>query len=127
GGRRPGARGAAPATAWGGDGRRFGGAEPVLACPPSAGYRLRKFVRRYRGPVVAAGAILLCLLLGIIGTAAGWVWAVDERDKKAAALVAESNAHEAKKQARDKAMAALLDMTDNLVENQLLRDAQLTE
>src|SRR5881227_4242220 len=25
--------------------------EPVLACPPSAWYRLRKFLRRYKGPV----------------------------------------------------------------------------
>src|SRR5947208_5338348 len=27
--------------------------EPVLACPPSAMYRLRKLVRRHKGPVLA--------------------------------------------------------------------------
>src|SRR5262249_19623707 len=36
------------------DVQRYLADEPVLACPPSAGYRLRKFVRRNRGPVVAA-------------------------------------------------------------------------
>jgi len=35
------------------DVQRYLADEPVLACPPSAGYRLRKFVRRNRGPVVA--------------------------------------------------------------------------
>src|SRR5262249_46668277 len=42
--------------------------EPVEACPPSPGYRLRKFLRRYKGPVVAAGGILVALVLGLIGT-----------------------------------------------------------
>jgi len=42
--------------------------EPVQACPPSAGYRLRKFVRRQKGPVVAAALVFLALVGGIIGT-----------------------------------------------------------
>src|SRR5205085_5686984 len=68
--------------------------EPVLACPPSAGYRLRKFVRRHRGPVAAASVIVLCLVAGIIGTSAALVWAVRERDDKGAALIAETDARE---------------------------------
>ena len=32
--------------------------EPVQACPPSARYRLRKFVRRHRGPVLAVALVL---------------------------------------------------------------------
>jgi WD40 repeat protein len=36
--------------------------EPVLACPPSAGYRLRKFVRRHRGSVFAAATLLTVLV-----------------------------------------------------------------
>ncbi len=43
--------------------------EPVLAGPPSAAYRIRKFVRRNRGPVLAAGLVTLALLVGLIGTA----------------------------------------------------------
>jgi WD40 repeat protein/serine/threonine protein kinase len=42
--------------------------EPVEACPPSPGYRLRKLLRRYRGPVAAAGGILAALVLGLVGT-----------------------------------------------------------
>ena len=36
------------------DVQRYLADEPVQACPPSAGYRLRKFVRRNKGPVLAA-------------------------------------------------------------------------
>src|SRR5262249_37829420 len=36
--------------------------EPVKACPPSAGYRFRKFVRRNWGPVLAAGLVFLALV-----------------------------------------------------------------
>jgi serine/threonine protein kinase/tetratricopeptide (TPR) repeat protein len=39
--------------------------EPVEACPPSAAYRLRKFVRRHRGPVLAAATIILLLVAGV--------------------------------------------------------------
>src|SRR5216117_258318 len=31
--------------------------EPVLAGPPSTGYRLRKFVRRHKGPALAAAVV----------------------------------------------------------------------
>ncbi len=42
--------------------------QPVLAGPPSAAYRLRKFIRRHRGAVAAAALILLALIVGIAGT-----------------------------------------------------------
>ena len=45
--------------------------EPVSAGPPTATYRLRKFVRRHRGQVVAASLVLLALVAGIVGTTAG--------------------------------------------------------
>jgi serine/threonine protein kinase len=38
--------------------------EPVEACPPSAGYRARKFLRRYKGPMLAVGAMLLAVVVG---------------------------------------------------------------
>ncbi len=47
--------------------------EPVQAHPPSVGYRLRKFVRKHRGPVIAAGLVLATLLAGIAGTTVGLV------------------------------------------------------
>jgi len=38
--------------------------DPVLACPPSAGYRLRKFARKYRKLLRIAGVFLVLLVLG---------------------------------------------------------------
>ena len=47
--------------------------EPVLAAPPSRAYRLRKFVRKHRGAVIAASLVLLALLAGIAGTTWGLI------------------------------------------------------
>jgi serine/threonine protein kinase/tetratricopeptide (TPR) repeat protein len=116
------------------DVQRYLADEAVQACPPSARYRFRKFVRRNKASVVAGSAILFCLVVGIMGTSAGLVWAVRERDDKAKALIAETKEREAKekaldaeKQARDRAMAALRTLTDEIVENQMARGTKLTE
>src|SRR5262245_65266396 len=45
--------------------------EPVEACPPSAGYRFRKFARRNKAAVLTATAILVVLVAGIAGTMFG--------------------------------------------------------
>src|SRR5262249_36902036 len=50
--------------------------EPVLAGPPSAWYRLRKFVRRNKGAMLAATGIVLVLLAGIVATSAALIWAL---------------------------------------------------
>ncbi len=42
--------------------------EPVLAGPPSARYRLRKFVQRHRAQAISALLLLASLLAGIAGT-----------------------------------------------------------
>jgi hypothetical protein len=57
--------------------------EPVAAGPPGAGYRLRKFVRRHRGPVLAAALVLLALLVGVGGTTWGLVRAEQARQAEA--------------------------------------------
>ncbi len=44
--------------------------EPVRAAPPSRLYRLRKFVRKHRGAVVAVSLVLLALLGGLGAVAA---------------------------------------------------------
>src|SRR5262249_32145674 len=49
--------------------QRYLADEVVEARPPSAGYRLRKFVRRHKGPVLAASLVLVALLAGLAGTA----------------------------------------------------------
>src|SRR5262249_11693959 len=44
--------------------------EPVFAAPPSAGYRLQKFVRRHQIVTTAIALVVLALLLGV--TMATW-------------------------------------------------------
>lgn len=51
---------------------RFLADEPVSAGPPSRTYRLRKFARRNKGPVLAASLLVLALTGGFAGTAWGW-------------------------------------------------------
>jgi serine/threonine protein kinase/tetratricopeptide (TPR) repeat protein len=61
--------------------KRYLAGEAVLAAPPSSAYRFRKFVRRHRGPVIAAGGVAAALVLGLAGT----IWqagvASHQRDK----------------------------------------------
>ncbi len=47
---------------------RFLKDEPVLASPPSSGYRIRKFITRHKAPVAAAAAVLLASIAGIVAT-----------------------------------------------------------
>src|SRR5438067_3333611 len=42
--------------------------QPVHACPPSAAYRLKKVLRRYRGPVLGAAVVLLALAAGVVAS-----------------------------------------------------------
>ena len=51
------------------DVRRYLADEQVQACPPSAGYRLRKFVRRNRMVMTSAALLVTVLLLGTVVSA----------------------------------------------------------
>ncbi|MFL5341108.1 MAG: protein kinase domain-containing protein [Gemmataceae bacterium] len=64
------------------DVQRYLADEPVLACPPSAGYRLRKFLRKNKRPVLAGSLVLLALIGGIIGTSWQAARATRERNQK---------------------------------------------
>ena len=95
------------------DVQRYLADEPVQACPPSAGYRLRKFVRRNKGPVLAASLVVLALVGGIIGTTWGLIRATDARavavneaKQKEAALAA---ARQSERDATDQLFLALLE------------------
>jgi eukaryotic-like serine/threonine-protein kinase len=55
--------------------------EAVLACPPSAAYRFRKFARRNRAVIGTAATIALVLIAGIIGTTWQAIEAGYERDR----------------------------------------------
>jgi serine/threonine protein kinase len=85
------------------DVRRYLSDEPVQACPPSAGYRLRKFARRNKGWIAAASAAALVLALAVVGLAVsnrliGW-----ERDEKVEAL---GKVEEERQTAKDEAAIA---------------------
>src|SRR5262249_5756060 len=64
--------------------------EPVLAGPPGAGYRVQKFLRRNRGPVLAAGLVLLALVAGVAAS----TWQALRATQAEADAVAESDQKE---------------------------------
>jgi serine/threonine protein kinase/tetratricopeptide (TPR) repeat protein len=101
------------------DVQRYLREEPVLACPPSAGYRLRKFARRNRRALIVVTAFVVLLLIAIV-TLAYAVVAIDrERQQKVAALEAEGKR---RKQTR----AALDAMTSQIIEDRLAKQPVLS-
>jgi serine/threonine protein kinase/Flp pilus assembly protein TadD len=59
------------AGAFAADVQRYLADEPVLACPPSPWYRLRKHARRHKGAVAVGGLVLFFFVL--LGGGVGWV------------------------------------------------------
>jgi serine/threonine-protein kinase len=86
--------------------------EPVQACPPSVGYRLRKFARRNRRALTAALAFVLLLVTAVVALTVALVAANRERLDKEAALEAEGK-H------RRKVQAALDVMSSQIIEDWL--------
>jgi serine/threonine protein kinase len=66
------------------DVRRYLANEPLLAAPPNSLYRVRKFARRRRGPLAAALALIVVLMLGLGGTVFGLIRA--QRDRRRAEI-----------------------------------------
>jgi tetratricopeptide (TPR) repeat protein/tRNA A-37 threonylcarbamoyl transferase component Bud32 len=83
--------------------------EPVSARPAGRGYRLRKFVRRNRLGVMAASAVVVALVGGIIGTSWGMVRATRAQAATLAEALRRSRAEAATKLERDKAVDAEAD------------------
>ncbi|MCI0639295.1 MAG: tetratricopeptide repeat protein, partial [Gemmataceae bacterium] len=93
------------ANALGLDIQRYLNDEPVLAGPPAAGYRLRKFVRRHRGAVLSAALVLFALLAGLAGTTWGLVRAEQAWQETEAARLSEAGArHREAKRAESEAI-----------------------
>jgi serine/threonine protein kinase/tetratricopeptide (TPR) repeat protein len=67
------------------DVQRYLGGEPVVAAPPGAAYRLRKFARRHRGGVLAAAAVAAALVVGAVAFAWQANVARGQRDRAMAA------------------------------------------
>jgi eukaryotic-like serine/threonine-protein kinase len=71
------------------DVQRYLAGEPVLAAPPSARYRLRKFARKHRAGLSTAAAIILLLVAGV--ALSTWQ-ALRATEAEAAARLAEQDA-----------------------------------
>jgi eukaryotic-like serine/threonine-protein kinase len=80
------------------DVNRYLHGDPVEARPPSFGYRVRKFAKKNRTSVAAAGLLVASLLLGVMGTSVGLYRAI-----KAESLAEErfEQGEVARKQAED--------------------------
>ena len=72
------------------DVQRYLADEAVQACPPSAGYRLRKFARRNKGALAVSGLVLFFLVL--LGSGIGW--AVRDRTAREEQLAQERTARQ---------------------------------
>jgi serine/threonine protein kinase/tetratricopeptide (TPR) repeat protein len=107
--------------------QRYLANEVVEARPPSASYRVRKFVSRHRGQVVAAGLVLLALLAGIGGTTWGLIRAAKANAELGAKNV-ELADEQAKVQARfDLAMEAVGAFHTGVSEDVLLKQDQFKD
>jgi serine/threonine protein kinase/tetratricopeptide (TPR) repeat protein len=93
--------------------------EPVSAGPPSAGYRVRKFVRRNRRGLAAGAAFVLLLVTAVVTLSVALVQTNRERQQKEVALDA---AWRRQQQAR----SALDAMTSELISDWLTRQPALT-
>jgi serine/threonine protein kinase len=125
------------ASAFAADVQRYLADEPVLACPPSAVYRLRKFARRNRAALALALAVAVVVLLTVGGLTVNNILVTHERDLKQDALNKKEEALVLKDQAlaqKDQALVEKQRQTDranaNLakahkaVQNYLLETAQ---
>jgi hypothetical protein len=63
------------------DVKRFLQNEPIEAGPTRFSYRFIKFARRHRALITASAIALVLLMLGLVGTSQGLIWALRERDR----------------------------------------------
>src|SRR5262245_39796557 len=68
------------------DVQRYLADEAVLACPPSVGYRLRKFAQRNKVVFLTGSAAVAIVLLALVGLAVSNVLITRQRNEKVAAL-----------------------------------------
>jgi tetratricopeptide (TPR) repeat protein len=80
------------ASAFAADVQRYLHDEPVQACPPSAWYRARKFIRRNKGVLTVAGLVLF--FLAALGGGVGWV--IRDREAHEEELARDRAAEQAK-------------------------------
>lgn len=85
------------------DVQRYLDDEAVIATPPNAGYKLRKFVRRNRTPIAVGSALFGALLIGLVSTSVTAIWALSERDRAVQSIEAEQAARMIANEATERA------------------------
>jgi eukaryotic-like serine/threonine-protein kinase len=115
------------ANAFATDVRHYLADEPVAACPPSAGYRLRKFVRRNRGPVAAGAGFFGLVILGTVGTSVGMAWALRAEKTATGAAVAEGEQRQEAETQRDRARTAEVEARDESAVTRAVNDFLLND
>ena len=113
------------------DVQRYLAHEAILAGPPSTTYRLRKFVRRNRGPVIAAAGAMALILVGIVALIVGILIIESQRGQTAEALDRETAERQLKEaaltaeiRAKERTAEALRQMTDEVLEGLLGKQEQ---
>jgi tetratricopeptide (TPR) repeat protein len=101
-----------------GDIQRYFNGEPVEACPPSAGYRLRKYARKYKKVLTAVGTIATLLVAATVVSISLASWALRERSR------AEAREREAEANLKG-ALGAVDQMLTRVAEVKLLNVPQM--
>jgi serine/threonine protein kinase/tetratricopeptide (TPR) repeat protein len=97
------------ANAFAADVQRYLAGEAVLAHPPSATYRFKKFLRKNRGPVIAAALVALALVGGIAGTSLGLVEARKQTNRAEGETIEKEKARQAEAERAEGERLAKLD------------------
>jgi tetratricopeptide (TPR) repeat protein len=97
------------ASAFAADVQHYLADEPVLACPPSAWYRFRKFTRRKKTTL----AVIACVSLALAGTTGAIGWAVRDKGAREEGIERDRLARE---EALDQSVEAILNDTRPLLE-----------
>src|SRR5262249_36051095 len=101
------------------DVERYLADEPVQACPPSAAYRFRKFVRRNKAALVTVGFVAVALLLGTVVS----VWqAVRASNALTAERATQSTLEREREETERQKSRINRDLSDALVETISLRE-----
>jgi serine/threonine protein kinase/tetratricopeptide (TPR) repeat protein len=101
--------------------------ETVEACPPSAAYRFRKFVRRHKTAVAIGSALGVFALLTVAGLLANNRLVTREKNQKEAALVRALQEKQRADQNLVRARQAVSKYLTLTANNELLREADFTE
>lgn len=97
--------------------QRFLTGEPVVAVPPSAAYRLRKFLHKHRALVLTGALVLVLLVAGVLGTTWGMIRAKSSAAAERRAKLGEASQRRSAETQRDKAITARREASAALLES----------